>query len=276
MRNDSALSIVSRGILAFVMARWQESGGFGFAPTLPASVEDTYHSLRILEEIRPVSEERLGILKRNSRLGAFLRRAEDKETWSIKTASQYAFCCVFMGLASELSWLNHFLGTRLSHSPDLTDHYYAARTVREWVPQMDIPLIEHTPVNWRSARDLWMVLYLNGGTIERLKTTKVDLIKWLQACQNPDGGFGCLPGTTSFIENCHWCMRALALLGEKPLFRDMARDFILRCRTSGGGFARKNGAAPFLYATWHAVSGLGSLSQMSESPSPEPLEAQPL
>jgi len=74
------------------------------------------------------------------------------------------------------------------------------------------------------------------------------------------GGFGGLPGTTSFIENTHCWLKALALMDSAPLSPDMARDFILRCKTRGGGFARKSGGAPFLYATWHAVASLNLLS----------------
>lgn len=51
----------------------------------------------------------------------------------------------------------------------------------------------------------------------------------------------------------------LALLGSAPLFPEKAQDFILRCRKRDGGFARKSGGAPFLYATWHAVAGLALL-----------------
>jgi len=266
---------LERDVLSFVMARWQESGGFGFAPTLPASVEDTYHALRILESIRPVSENKLIFLMEDSKLKTFLMKPEDKETWSIKTAYHYAFCCGLVGLASELSWLNHFLRKRLSQSLNLTDQYYAARAAKEWVPQEGISLTEHTPVNWRSARELCMVLYLNGDNPERFNETKADLVQWLQTCQNPDGGFGPLPGTTSFIENSHWCLKALALLGAGPLNWDTTNDFILRCRTAGGGFARKNGAAPFLHSTWHAVAALAVLSQMPRSRFYAPQEVPP-
>ena len=37
------------GIISFVEARRKEEGGYGATPLLPATVEDTYHALRILD-----------------------------------------------------------------------------------------------------------------------------------------------------------------------------------------------------------------------------------
>jgi len=259
---------INHDVVTFVMSRWQESGGFGFAPTLPASVEDTYHALRILETIRPVSERELRELKGNPHLRGFVKRKEDRETWSLKTAYQYLALCAFCGVSPDQGWLKRFMGKKVKEGISLRELYYHARIWREF---SEAPFIDPgkfvdggRPDNWRTAEELYMCLYLRGGSPEALHATKKDLTKWLQACQTPDGGFGGLPGTTSFIENTHCCLRALALLGNAPISPHMARDFILRCKTRGGGFARKNGAAPFLHATWHAVAGLDLLSDMEK------------
>lgn len=254
-------------VLRYVMARWQHgSGGFGFTPTLPASLEDTYHALGILEKLKSVAEKELNILKNESTLKDFLvNAAEDKETWMIKTVYHFVYCCAFVGLVPDKSWLQRVFRARLSESQNLSEHYYASRIVKEWAPHMDNALPRHRLAGWRSSGDLWMMLYLHDGNSEQFHALKGDLIRWLQGCQNPDGGFGFVPGSTSFIENCQWCLSALALLDSPPLKRDSAYDFILRCRTRDGGFARRNGAAPFLYATWHGVVTLALLSQWRES-----------
>ena len=280
MERSPVLPGINHDVVAFVMARWQESGGFGFAPTLPASVEDTYHAIRILETIRPVSERELQELKGNQHLKGFLMGKEDKETWSFKTTYQYLALCAFCKLCPDQGWLNQSLGKRLKEDVSFRDGYYLARIQRECPSSIAEPPRRTGPggpskgwrgaldgtgkKNWRTAEELWMVLYLHEGSPEVLPTPKEDLIKWLQACQTPDGGFGVLPGTTSFIENTHWCLRSLALLGSAPLSHDRALGFILRCKTRRGGFSRKPLAAPFLYATWHAVAGLDLLSKITQ------------
>jgi hypothetical protein len=265
MERISVLPGVNREVVIFVMGRWQESGGFGFAPTLPASVEDTYHAIQILETILPVSEKEVQGLKENPLLKAFLTEVEDKETWTLKTLYHYSFLSGFCRSSTDQMWIKHFLKKRLKETVSMRDLYYMARIQRECLESSHVDfgqsLDKSPPHHWRTAEELWMRLYLHGGSPEALHSTKRALIKWLQACQTPDGGFGALPGTTSFIENSHRCLRALSLLGGGPLSPDMARDFILRCKTRGGGFARKNGAAPFLYATWHAVAGLSLLNR---------------
>jgi hypothetical protein len=254
---------LQRDVLSYVMARWQhDSGGFGFTPTLPASVEDTYHALGILEKIRSVAKNELNTLKDESNLDDFLIKAtEDKENWTLRTAYHYVSSCVLVGSVRDESWLRRMLLARLGESRSLSDHYYASRIIKECIPHMENALPRHRPASWRSSRDLWMVLYLHDGEPEQFRAAKEDLVQWLQACQNSDGGFGFLPGSTSFIENGHWCLASLALLGSAPLMRDSAIDFILRSRTKDGGFSRRNGGAPFLYATWHAVLSLALLSQ---------------
>jgi hypothetical protein len=284
---------INHDVVAFVMARRQESGGFGLTPTLPASVEDTYHALRILETIRPVSEKEFEELKKSPQLKAFLMRKqkEDKESWSLRTTYQYLALCAFCGLGLDQGWLTRSLEKRLEKAISLRDRHYLARIRREFSPAIaeqlrragpNVPFIDSDRTldrrraeNWRTVEELWMWLYLHEGSPEALHATKNDLIEWLQACQTPDGGFGFLPGTTSFIENSQWCLRALALLNSAPLSIDMARDFILWCKTRVGGFARKPGAAPFLYATWHAAASLSLLQVLSKDQCSTPLRAPP-
>ena len=106
----------------------------------------------------------------------------------------------------------------------------------------------------------WMSLFLS----ERLGLKMVErdkAIDWLRACQNYDGGFGFMPGTTSFIENTFYGLRALNLLGGKPKDMEMALNYVLSCRTKSGGFSRKANAAPFLDATYYAIGSLMELQK---------------
>lgn len=268
---------INHDVVEFVMARRQDSGGFGFVPSLPASVEDTYHAIRILQAIMPLSEKDYLGLKTDPKLKAFLMmRKEDKDAWSLETAYQYLALCRLSGVTPDQDWQNRFLAKKLKVEPPLRGRYFLAKILRECSPssfgietdggaQHDAPPMEHARLRadkqyeWSTAEELWMCLYIHEGSPRPLNKTKEELIQWLQACQTPDGGFGFFPGTTSFIENTHWCLRTLVLLGGAPLHPDMARNFILKCKTRGGGFARKSGGAPFLYATWHAIACLSLL-----------------
>lgn len=268
---------LDRDLVNFVMARWQESGGFGSSPAMPASIEDTYHAIRILMTIRSLSEKEVRQLKDNPYLKAFLMRKGDEESWSFKTAYQYLFLCDFCGLVPSQGWLKGFERKKIKEVPPLQERYYLARILREGSIGVSLSrrteagassseyegiFDEEKPGSWRTAEELCMCLYLFERPQEALHATNEDMIGWLQACQTPDGGFGAFPGTTSFIENSHWCLKALSLLDAGPQFPDRARDFILGCKTQGGGFARKSGGAPFLYATWHAVASLLLLGNM--------------
>jgi hypothetical protein len=270
MQRKAMSPALKEEILSFVMARWQDSGGFGLTPTLPATIEDTYHALRILETMLPDSEQFEEVLE-NPCLKTFLSRAEDKESWSLRTAYQYLFSCGLCELEPEPGWLKRFLAEKGKGELSLCDCYYFMKILKD---KDDTPSIEPDALlkstgtkRWRTARELRMSLYLHESSPEVLETRKEALTRWLQECQNSDGGFGFFPGTTSFVENGHYCLGSLESLGAKPLSLDTAWDFILRCKTSGGGFARKHGGAPFLFATWHAVAEFAILGKMARIPS---------
>ena len=49
---ESNLRGIFNAVMPFVLARKKESGGFGATPRLPATIEDTYHALQILQLAR--------------------------------------------------------------------------------------------------------------------------------------------------------------------------------------------------------------------------------
>ncbi|GAB4336916.1 MAG: hypothetical protein Kow0089_07640 [Desulfobulbaceae bacterium] len=106
------------------------------------------------------------------------------------------------------------------------------------------------------VREAAMLLHLCRLLDLPLPVSSGELADWLRSCQNGDGGFGFYPHTTSFIENTHAALEALALLGAGPLHPQRAFDYLIGCRTACGGFGRGSRTAPFLDATWHGVAGL--------------------
>ena len=253
-------------ILDFVLARRHETGGFGAAPTLPPSVEDTYFALRILQYLLPQAEDEVSAIIHEPSLAQFLLDPEEREEWHAKTGFHYVYCCWVAGITLDRGWVRQFLSDRLGDSTGFADHFYCVRMMKE-IPDPPLadplpPFKDHFPTHWRSAKELWIALVLAGGQPEKLGTSKDDLLTWIKSCQNPDGGFGFLPGTTSYMENVHTCLQILALLKATPLDPAGATRFILNAWTRSGGFARKNGGAPFLDATWHAVASLSLLGDV--------------
>lgn len=263
----SMLDAYATEILGFVMARRHPSGGFGAAPTLPPSIEDTYHAISVLKLILPHSKETIEAIQKESMLSSYLQQSEDRKTWKVQTVYHYIYSGRFAGggKIEDLSWLKRYLTGRLKRTRELSEWYYATRILREYLSQPllagERDLLQKPYPKWRTVRELWMLLYIENGSPELLSTTRKKLVTWVQACQNPDGGFGYLPGTTSFIENVHFCMNILAMLGAKPLNAEKAREFVMRCKTARGGFSRRSGAAPFLDTTWHAVKTLALLEK---------------
>lgn len=249
-------------ILDFVLARRHETGGFGAAPTLPPSVEDTYLALRILEYMVPRAGDEIPAVIHDPCLEEFLQDPEDREEWHAKTGYHYLYCCRVAGIVPDRQWARQFASDRLKDSTGLADHFYCRRMLQEIG---DNPFTDSFRIRWRSAKELWMALVLTDGHPGKLGAGREDLIAWIRSCQNPDGGFGFLPGTTSYMENVHSCLRALALLKAGPADPAGAKGFILRAWTASGGFARKNGGAPFLNATWHAVASLSHLQKGGRS-----------
>jgi prenyltransferase beta subunit len=89
-----------------------------------------------------------------------------------------------------------------------------------------------------------------------------EILKWVQLCQNGDGGFGFYPGTTSFMENTYCALEILSKLNSSPLEIGVCREYILNCQTKGGGFGRAPMSFPFIESTFHAVTGWFLLDEM--------------
>jgi hypothetical protein len=263
-----ALEDLAPAIIDFVMARYRrDRGGFAAAPTLPASVEDTYFALRILETLQPFSEDHLTSLRKDLRPRQYLLKSEGRDSWSLRTVFRHLMACRIAGVGPDETWIRRLISSRAKNDHDLPTRYYIKRILKEGlvepVPQTDRKAMEGYIRKYRTVEKLWMILYVTEGKPGAFLSPREALVSWLHACQNPDGGFGYMPGTTSFVENTHYGLRSLRLLGDRASSEGDAFAFILWSQGGRGGFARRNGAAPFLDATWHAVASLDLLPSAS-------------
>lgn len=263
MSSPSNLRRMGAATIPFVLARRKENGGFGATPKLPATIQDTYHALHILRlaDRCGAAGPEVSSLPREGRLQAYLAdRLLLLSTTGASTAFQLLWSCQTAGVETARKEVVDDAGRRLQASDTLIDLYACTRIVTELLhtePDRFIPpgvaaAILARP--WRCVAEVRMHCYLADVLGLDLPFARTDLVAWLQACQNGDGGFGFFPGTTSFVENSRACLQTLAALGASPGDPEGAALFLAGCQTAGGGFGRTGRAAPFLDATWHALA----------------------
>ncbi len=245
--------------LSFTLERKKIKGGFGATPKLPATLEDTFHALRILDAV----ERYCGLsndvkFDENLHSDFLLRFIEKRPNLGMKGAFQLIWCMKRCSLSTKAQKLakEHYLASR----PQSTEGLYYALNISKL---LDLTL----PFRY-SREELSKIVTFKGILFRRWMAAFVDYTlksglinqkaaaKWIRRCQNYDGGFGFLPGSTSYLENTHFGLHALVFMKEPPIDMENATGFVLGCQTKSGGFSRKADAAPFLDATWHGVATL--------------------
>ncbi len=249
------------------MVRRKESGGFGATPRLPATIEDTYHALKILELARKHGAMAEGEpdLPEDGNLRSYLAGCLGRLPAGSRTFFQLLWSCRAAGVALDYDPLGERVIGSMEASACLEDWFYGFRALdevlgRTWRPAAEKPgLAAILDSGWRTVDEAWMHIRLSRAFRQALPRPKPELVTWLRACQSGDGGFGFFPGTTSFAENCHAALRALAFLAAEPLDPGGGFLFLAACQTASGGFGRNPRSAPFLDTTWHALAALALL-----------------
>jgi len=261
---DSKLRDIFMAAIPFVTVRRKPDGGFGATPRLPATIEDTFnalHILRLAKEFEAVDESGLDP-SADKNLRAYLAVRRQTLPAGIRITFQLLWCCKAIGLEFDQDFFEKTVIARMKASDSLADWYYGTRILADVLGGKS-RLVAEAPnlatvmdKKWRAIDEAWMQMYLSRQFRNTLPLPEAELVAWCRACQNGDGGFGFFPGTTSFVENCHAALRALAFLGEGPLDPGRAFLFLTGCQTVSGGFGRTNRAAPFLDVTWHALAAM--------------------
>jgi len=114
---------------------------------------------------------------------------------------------------------------------------------------------------FRTVKDLFMGLYLTEKGFLKVGLKREEVKDFLARCENPDGGYGFYPGTTSYVDNIYYALKAFDLLKERPPNPERTYEYLLFCQNPDGGFARRSGAVSFLDSTFYAVSSLKILSK---------------
>jgi len=181
----------------------------------------------------------------------------EKENLSFRLLFYHLASCNLIGL--KPAWSLEYIMSLKYKLMNLEDKFYAKKILKEfYAMNIDWKIKE----GWRTIKELYMSLYINDGMINGID--KRDIIQWINACQNPDGGFGFLPNSTSFIENTYFSLSCFLLLKESPDYITKISDFVFSCYTGKGGFSRKDGGAPLLDATYYAIKCLLLLKELNK------------
>jgi len=252
-RPTEVIHVHAGRVIEYFRVRKKEGGGFGQTPRLPATIEDTYYALRCLRVLKeasiPIPPE---LLKGHE---SFLLRLWRKDLVDPRAIYQLLWSMGFIGINLDIPII------RYSKVKTLDNLFYMARIQNEFMKKG--PLEKGANVQAREVRtvkDLRMYLYLNKGSL--IEEEKEGWARWLIECQNPDGGFGFMPGTTSYMENCHYAVEAMGYIGITPCAPRALLNFIASSKSARGGFGRKNMGVPFPSSTWHAMGTLYNLSLM--------------
>jgi prenyltransferase beta subunit len=267
---DRKLRAIFTAAIPFVMARHKTTGGFGATPRLPASIEDTYHALNILCLARHYNaiEDDAFAPGTDDALRSYLDACRRSLPAGAGTILRLLCCCRTVGLALDPHAVEATVIDRMRAYVSLEEWYCSAGILVEVLGRKPPLVADERGLavildrDWRSVDEAWMHMYLSRKFRNTLPRPAPALIAWFRACQNGDGGFGFFPGTTSFVENCHASLRALALLGGEPQVPHLAFDFLSSCQTAAGGFGRSPRAASFLDTTWHALAGIALLDKI--------------
>ena len=250
-------------VVKFIVDRKKEDGGFAQTPFLPHTVEDTFHAISILQQIqRDTNSNILKKLINTDNTINYLMHSLNQQWLDIKTIFQLTYSSKVVGIDLDILKTKVKEYFTKSIKNNTCSYYYGIMLFNIINEKFTFPF-KNTLIIQNDRYTSKEVLMLI--TVRKYYNLPVDigyLSTWLKECQTCDGGFGFYPGTTSYIENCHFCLKALSLLGSKPIDTAGVYNFILACQTESGGFARKNNGAPFLDAMWHAIAGLSILNSM--------------
>ncbi len=248
-------------LLEFISLRQKNDGGFAAFPSLPHTLQDTFQAI-----------DTLSILENQLGGDNLVASTKTRETVSYVTGSQTGGATGSMRLQYFIAEICRLLKIESRLIPDAIIYDSGGETDYEYGfhrQYFGFPPADHGPdvdglfrQRHLTCKDLMFFLKI---TPEKDRgTMKNRTVDWLRRCQNADGGFGFYPGTTSYIENCHYCLESLSILGQLPQYDHKTENFILWSQTTSGGFSRNIRAAPFLDSTWHAVRALEALQRLQD------------
>ena len=237
-------------VIDFVLKKEKDEGGFGATHLLPPTIEDTYYAVKILY----LCEFSLN----KEKLKNFLLHQNPLEL-SLKPLAKFFKLLKYLNLLNSLSpqTINIYknnLRKNLTKSSNNLEKLCFIMEIFEILNENDSTLsIKNFVSNNFSSfnlKSLEAYYYLYKILRNNFPSKFINVI--LEA-QNPDGGFGILKDTTSYMDSTYYACYILYHSNLKPKNLTKLKDFILSCWNSDGGFGRNSQGVSFLESTYHAL-----------------------
>ena len=240
----------------YVLSLRQSGGGFSYVSTLPATLEDTYYALKLLEELKiPFSDKKTSeYAVRVSRVNGGSRENVYRLIYVLSRVSPTRLACwhgklkmplLEKGSADEVYYA-------LLSKEIIGEEMCLSQKLKEEIASLGISKLKYVP-------EVARCVTLMKKTKTRFR--EEEYVRWLRDAQMPDGGYGFLQGSTSYLETTYYALRALKALNNAPGDLHECERFIRLCKCQKG-YARQILARPSVESTYHAVSGLNIIEEM--------------
>ena len=241
-------------IIQYLNDHESTEGGFSFVLDLFPNIEDTYYAVRTFKLLK-VDIDR-------NKVANYLKSINFEEVGIPRIIYMSFYLHISLGVELPPP-LNQLLRTDWSRFP-IIDACYYSDNIQKLLNQPLKSLTSSSPFQFHPQDNLQRLQKRVSGLLDHgIDFNRHEIIRWVQLCQNGDGGFGFYPGTkTSYMENIYCALEILSKLHASPWWIDTCREYILGCQTKSGGFGRAPFSFPFIEATFQAVTGLFILDEM--------------
>jgi hypothetical protein len=236
---------IKKGSASFAKKREKEGGGFGATPLLPPTVEDTYFGLAILDLCQALDETS------KSKHLSYLSMISWQELLPETFLYYLKALSLLDGAMPNSKEFKKYLDEFLAKGPSvkrLAILFSIAQTLDPTEQSERFSLKKSLPTEEKLTLEL---LYYLLSPLPELVEKNLDFVL---SSQNPDGGFGFMPGTTSFMENTYFGINILYYFNrlEKEVSKK-ALSFVQSSLNGDFGFGRNSQGISFLNTTFYGL-----------------------
>ena len=262
MERIEGRSLSSR-VIGYLNRLEKIEGGFSFAQTAPPCIRDTYYAILIFR-----------LLGEKERPSEATIRWVSKEPFHNEAPLSTLACqvklCSMLKIEVRARGIEERLRDELEKPPTPKRLFHLETLLKQMGAQPQRAALKEKaarlnpyPTPFDTLETLFYKAVLSE---ERSRTWKRKVQEWLLACRNGDGGYGCRPNTTSFLEHIYWATRLMKVanlqIGDKD--KTLTLEFVLGSHSRRGGFGRAPEGVPFIESTYQALWIIDFLGKLED------------